>query len=377
MIKDKKDLLLERINQKSKDFPPYVQRYITYKKSTSSPVTVLNYIHDFYVFFHYMQEQGILEGPIPDIPLLSLEKLKLQFALQYQGYLETKHKGSPASMNRRLSAIKDLFNYLCEIEEDDDGYPLMKRNVMTKIKMKKHKETSTAKANKISSKILWNYNNLSQETKDSLGAEYENKNEIAEFIHHIEYVHTNLIRGQKRLFSAYEKNKERDLAMFSLYLDSGLRLSELLSINVEDINFRDNSLTVMRKGGKEAGVFFGNMAKGYLLKYLEIRESRYHLPKGFKALFVSGATATGRPDRMSERNVQRLLKQYAKTFEKQNLTVHGLRHTFATAYLGKNNDIIGLQEQLGHESISTTQHYAHIHRQELKESVKRVNAVNE
>jgi site-specific recombinase XerD len=80
---------------------------------------------------------------------------------------------------------------------------------------------------------------------------------------------------------------------------------------------------------------------------------------------------------MSERNVQRLLKQYAKTFEKQNLTVHGLRHTFATSYLGKNNDTIGLQEQLRHGSISTTQHYVHIHRQELKESVKRVNAASE
>lgn len=356
MDKEKNEKLRERVRSKLNDFPDYVARYILYKRANSSPVTLLNYLQDFYLFFDWLLEQGFFSGNRTEIPLLVLEKLKLEDVLIYQDYIQSTHKFSSAK--RMISSVKDLFHYLSQIAEDDNFYPLLKRNVMAKVRLAKEKIDMNKKKQVMETKIL-------RKTPE--------KDEILDFIHFVGNGYGEKIRNQKRLYLYYEKNKERDLAIFTLYLESGLRLSELTGLNVDDLDIEKKTLTILGKGNKEAVVHFGKLAQNALKEYMSIRENRYELGKDFKPLFVSGTMKTGTPERISERNVQRLMKKYASEYGKGKLTVHGLRHSFGTAFYEKYQDLVLTKDALRHENTTTTEIYTNLSSDRLKDAIERVN----
>lgn len=156
---------------------------------------------------------------------------------------------------------------------------------------------------------------------------------------------------------------KRDRAILELLFSSGMRVSELTSLDVEDVNFETREIPVLGKGGKRRVVFLSDAAVAALSDYLGIREDK------FKPLFVSfGKKETPRDQRLSVRAIQKMIKRYAKKAGlASDPTPHTLRHTFATDLLRQGADIRSVQEMLGHEDISTTQIYTHVTNPQLKE----------
>ncbi len=148
----------------------------------------------------------------------------------------------------------------------------------------------------------------------------------------------------------------RDRAILELLYASGLRVGELVGLNVEDIDLSQKAVRVMGKGRKERIVPMGDKAVEAIAAYLNVRIGL--LPEGSaeQALFVNR-----RGGRLTARSVERLLGKYIRRSGLQkSVTPHVLRHTFATHLLGSGADMRGIQELLGHASLSTTQKYTHV-----------------
>lgn len=165
-------------------------------------------------------------------------------------------------------------------------------------------------------------------------------------------------------------NEKRDYAIIMLFLNCGLRLSELISINIDKI--KGDTLTVIGKGNKERTIYLNNVCLKAVEDYLEVRQDPK--PGHEKALFISN-----RKTRFSQKGIQHMLDKYLTEagLSGKGYSPHKLRHTAATLmYQYGHVDIRALQEILGHESISTTQIYTHINKDLLREAVKQ-NPLND
>lgn len=161
------------------------------------------------------------------------------------------------------------------------------------------------------------------------------------------------------------KFRERDIAIFVLFLNCGLRLSELVGINISNINFEKRTLRIIGKGNKERIVFLNNICIEAINSYLVVRPTDVEYSDK-DALFISSKNR-----RISNRMVEILAKKYFKAadIDATRYSPHKLRHTAATImYKEGNVDIKTLQEILGHVSISTTQIYTHINSQDMKDA---------
>jgi site-specific recombinase XerD len=168
----------------------------------------------------------------------------------------------------------------------------------------------------------------------------------------------------------------RDKAVLELLFSTGMRVSELVSLDVDDVNLKTREMSVMGKGGKIRVVFISDDAADSLANYLGIREDAY------KPLFIryaGGKTSAldGEDLRLTVRSIQKIVKRYAR---KVGLAVepspHTLRHTFATDLLRRGADIRAVQELLGHSNIATTQIYTHVTNPQLKEIHKKYHRGN-
>jgi site-specific recombinase XerD len=162
----------------------------------------------------------------------------------------------------------------------------------------------------------------------------------------------------------------RDRAILETLFSTGLRVSELCSLNRDSINLDKGEFSVIGKGGKMRIVFLSDTAKEAIKKYLEKRTDID------KALFIRKPKDNTEENlRMSERSVQRLIKKYSiKAGIVKNVTPHKLRHSFATDLLQNGADIRSVQSMLGHSSITTTQIYTHYTDKQLKEIHKKFHS---
>ena len=167
------------------------------------------------------------------------------------------------------------------------------------------------------------------------------------------------------------KNKERDYAIITLFLNCGLRLSELVGINISDIRFDENMLTVLGKGNKERTIYLNRACVDSINKYLEIRntiQGKKDMKNSDKALFLSSYRL-----RISKRTVENVVKrELGKAgLDTTKYSTHKLRHTAATLmYKYGQVDIRALQELLGHQSISTTEIYTHVDNEDVRNAVE-------
>ncbi|GGE40335.1 tyrosine recombinase XerS [Pullulanibacillus camelliae] len=346
-----KQHLYERINQKLTELPWYVSEFIDHHRRQMSASTLLNYCHDFKIFFDWLITSGFHEGKRQEISLATLERLSIKQVEQFLSYLETALANSKQTVNRKLSALKSLFNYLQNVAETAEFEPYIYRNIMAKIAFNPIKEDIEAVANRIEGKILHDH-------------EYE------QFRQFIAFDYGKRYKDNQRIYNFHLKNRERDTALVSLILGSGLRLSEVSDLNLDDIDYKKHSVHVIRKGGKAQFVYFSEQAMNDLLEYLAVREQRYQLPKNEKALFVSTAIGPNKATRrLSNRAIEKIIEKYAKAFGKPALSVHKLRHSFATRYHKENNDIPKLKKHLGHASVQTTMLYTHMTNKEMKEAI--------
>ena len=168
------------------------------------------------------------------------------------------------------------------------------------------------------------------------------------------------LEESQRLLSAVEgSNKERDYCILCIFLNCGLRISELVGMNVND--YRGDSLRVVGKGNKERTVYLNDACRAALDAWLDVR--RNMVPARVSAMFISN-----RRTRISVDSVQVMVKKYLKRagLDASLYSTHKLRHTAATLMLQNGVDVRTLQEVLGHENLNTTQIYTHIDNAELR-----------
>lgn len=361
-----KEQLYNLIDTKLKNLPFYVQFYVDYKQADNraKPNTLLSYLYDYERFFDWLIQQGFYDGKRKDIPLSTLESLKRDDITNFQNYL-LRHTNmvKRTSRNRVMSSLKSLFHHLSQIEEAEDGDPLLLKNVMAKIEIKSVKTSPRDQAETLKGRV------------------FKTGGEIADFLYFVEHDYEKAITDsfekepvKKRLLHYYNLNKERDLAFLSLILGSGMRVGETVSLDLDDIDWRERGARVERKGKEgQTLVHFSERAKDTLHTYLTIREDRYKVSAKEKALFLSLATGPRTKNRRwTKRAAQEMVLKYTTWYGKR-ISVHNLRHSFGTAHWDKNHDVFGLQSQLGHNDPQTTQRYALVFDDTLREAIDNID----
>ncbi|MCA1066137.1 tyrosine recombinase XerS (plasmid) [Rossellomorea sp. AcN35-11] len=330
--------------------PEYVQKYARFKESEDmSSSTLYNYLKDFIHFFKWLMVEGYTDAKeMKDIPTSVLEHLPLEDALFYfekvKGEQVQKSKNETktrekTSVNRKKSSIRSLFKYLTSQSEiRGTGEPYFHRNVMQKITVKKPNETLGERARKIADSIFI-------EDKD------------IEFLDFLKHEYEKGLSERKK--SYFLRDKERDYAILSVFLSSGVRLNELADLRLRDINFETNRIKVIRKGDKTDVVQVIPDAMEDLREYLEVRKDRYKAGnEGHEYVFVT--IYNGKTSPLSIRTIQDLVRKYTKVFNNNvAMSPHKLRHTYATNLLEETKDLTLVMEQLGHTSTSTTMLYVH------------------
>ena len=165
------------------------------------------------------------------------------------------------------------------------------------------------------------------------------------------------------------RNKERDFAIITLFLNCGMRLSELVGINIKDIHFDDCKMTVIGKGNKERTIYLNKACINAIEQYLNVRPKEGIDYNSKDALFLSE-----RRERISRRTVQYIVEKELRKagLDTSKYSTHKLRHTAATLmYQYGEVDIRALQELLGHASISTTEIYTHVANQQVRDAVEK------
>ena len=163
---------------------------------------------------------------------------------------------------------------------------------------------------------------------------------------------TNLTKSQKKY---HEKTKTRDTALLTLLLGTGIRVSECVGLDMEDVDFKNNGIKIRRKGGYETVVYFGKEVEQALLEYIEQRKHTIPLSGHEHALFLSMQNR-----RITVRAVENLVKKYASNVTTlKKITPHKLRSTYGTSLYRETGDIYLVADVLGHKDVNTTRkHYA-------------------
>ena len=178
-------------------------------------------------------------------------------------------------------------------------------------------------------------------------------NEVAELLDNVESGNKLTDNQLKR----HEKLKCRDLALLTLMLGTGIRVSECVGLDINDIDFDNDRIKVVRKGGSESFVYFGDEARNALLDYMEERRNLTPEEGQENALFISSKNK-----RLCVRSVELLVKKYASTVTTvKHITPHKLRSTYGTNLYQASKDIYLVADVLGHKDVNTTRkHYAEI-----------------
>ncbi|RZI48207.1 tyrosine recombinase XerS [Lactococcus kimchii] len=342
-----KTLLLQHIENEKALMPWFVLEYIhSMNVINRSPATLYEYLKEYHRFFDWLIDSNIVDkANFKDIPIEVLEHLKKSEIESYIIYLRerpkmtsktTQYGVSQKTINRTISALSSLFNYLTRETENEEGEPYFYRNVMDKIKTIKETQTLRQQAANIKEKLF-----LGEETQ--------------EFLDYIDQIYETTL--SQRALASFKKNKERDLAIIALMLASGLRLSECTNADLQNLNLNTLVIEVIRKGGKKDAVNIAPFAKPYLEQYLNIRKARYNALKDDKALFLS--TYKGVANRIDNRTVENLVSKYSASF-KIKITPHKLRHTLATRLYAETKSQALVGTQLGHKNTATTDIYTHI-----------------
>ncbi len=316
---------LVRLREVTAELPPYVRDFFRSISETTQPRTRTAYAYDIKTFFEFLiDENPAFRGKTTrDIELESLNRLTASDFEEYLDYLSLYEKdgreytNNASAKKRKLVALRTFFRFLYQSERID-------QNVTEKVKTPK----------------IHDKNIIRMES-----------DEVANFLDTVEFGN-NLSKQQLRF---HEKMKTRDLAMMTLMLSTGIRVSECVGINISDVDFDRSSIRVVRKGGNEDLVYFSDEAAEVLLEYLEERKNIDPAPGSEDALFLSSHRT-----RMTARNVEYMVKKYARVATPlKKITPHKLRSTYGTALYQETSDIYLVASVLGHKDVNTTRkHYA-------------------
>ncbi len=321
---------------KREENPDYLNAFLDYSTTilNKSPNSIKEYNYDLAMFlkfikihFNLTKETDFSKIEIKDLPYEAIKKIELDDIHAFLGYLTTTFNSKAATRARKISTIRIFFKYLSQ---------------------------------DASKKFLLDHNpalNLKTPKKDKRLPKYLS------------------LDDSKRLLDAASnednRNHERDYAITTLFLNCGMRLSELVGININDIDFNECKMTVIGKGNKERTIYLNNACMKAISSYLQVRPKvvKHDNKNSEKALFLSE-----RKERISNRTVQYIVNKELMEagLDSRKYSVHKLRHTAATLmYQYGEVDIRALQELLGHESIATTEIYTHVNSDQVRSAVER------
>ncbi|MEK5209750.1 tyrosine recombinase XerS [Psychrobacillus sp. FSL H8-0510] len=344
------------------DLPEYVTDFVRAKKrNRNSPTTISGYLHDYKRFFDWLRSENLSDATTnKDVKIEVLEKLpkkNMEFFIEMltEEKIE-KQKGvflprTEASVTRFIQSLKSLFNYLTEESEDEDGECYFYRNVMSKIKTPKKSESAARRAKRINSAIL------TQEQMDGL----------VDYVKH-SYIHTLSPGHQKRFI----RDQLRDIAIISLFIGSGIRVNELAGLLLTDIDLKNDDISVLRKGNKLDTVSITPTASNDLRAYLDVREEQYKPEDSNKFVFLTKYGGKANP--IAVETIQTIIGKYSKSYlEGKKLSPHKLRHSFANSWMANDGSMIGLRDQLGHNTIETTALYTNLSQSDQREILQRMD----
>lgn len=305
--------------------PRFCRQYFRGIEGTTGARTRLAYAYDLRVFFEFLQQTNpsLSETPVRDFSFHIMEQVGKEDIEEYLEYLSFYEKDGQTFTNdargkaRKLSAVRSLFKYFYTSE-------MLEKDVTALVPLPKIHEKPIIRmdAEEVSRML----------DKADTGAD--------------------MTRNQLRF---HDKTRARDVALLTLLLGTGIRVSECVGLDLEDIDFKEKGLRVHRKGGYESIVYFGDEVEEALTAWLE--ERRQILPKEGheKALFLSIQNR-----RITVRAVENLVKKYAGfATALKKITPHKLRSTYGTSLYRATGDIYLVADVLGHRDVNTTRkHYA-------------------
>jgi site-specific recombinase XerD len=329
--------------------PRFAKAYFRAIEPVTSTRTRLSYAYDIRTFFRYLQDSNpcfarkdIVEWSVEMLDLITASDIE-----EYQEFLKVydidkKMTGASREVSqvtngerglkRKMSALRSFYAYYFKRQ-------MIKTNQTLLVDMPKLHEKAIIRLD---------------------------EGETAALLDYIEHGGDRL-SGQKKRY--YEKTKVRDLAIVTLLLGTGIRVSECVGLDIQDIDFRNNGIRVVRKGGSEMIVYFGREVEKALRDYIEFRKGITPVPGHENALFYSS-----QKKRMNVKSVENMVKKYASAITTtKKITPHKLRSTFGTALYRETGDIYLVADVLGHSDVNTTKkHYAAINEENRKAVANKV-----
>lgn len=315
----------------SKNNPEFLNDFLVHIRIVKglSERTINEYCIDIKLFLKYIRYikedidcQVIDEIDISSMTVDDLKNISISDIYNFIFYLSDERKNNDCARYRKVSAVKSFFNYLC------NQASFIPRNPAANLDIPSPK------------RALPKYLSLSESVK--------------------------------LLDTADAKDSKRDYCIITLFLNCGMRLSELIGLNIADIDFEDYHLKVLGKGDKERIIYLNKACIASINDYMEIRKN---IETDTDALFLSN-----QKKRISKRRVQQIVENTlrASGLDGKGITTHKLRHTAATLmYQYGETDVLTLKEILGHSTVATTEIYTHLSDQIMRDAIENNPLANE
>lgn len=316
----------KRLRQMMKELPPFCADFFRGIEPRTSSRTRIAYAYDLKTFFDFLRKENPVFAAydMKDFALTVLDEIQLMDLEEYMEFLKcysTDKKddliNTERGIMRKMSSLKSFYNYFYRHER-------IKNNPASLVELPKLHE------------------------KDIIRLEVD---EVAKLLD-LADDGNHLTKKQK---TYHTKTRLRDLALLTLLLGTGIRVSECVGLNLNDIDFNNGGLRIHRKGGKEVIIYFGSEVEYALRDYMDERRHIIAEEGHDEALFLSL-----QKKRMNVRSVENLVKKYAQIVTPlKNITPHKLRSTYGTNLYRETGDIYLVADVLGHSDVNTTKkHYA-------------------
>ncbi len=335
----------KKLREQLKNLPSFVTIFFRGIEPTTSARTRMAYAYDLTIFFNYLhKETGLGKNKeIVEYPITILDKVTPTIIQDYLDYLKiynsddtTERANGERGLNRKLASIRSFYKYFYQME-------MITSNPASIVKMPKIHD------------------------KDIIRLDSD------EVVNLLDTVETgkNLTKQQA---AYHDKTKVRDTAIVTLLLGTGIRVSECVGLDIKDVDFKNHGIRIIRKGGNQVVVYFGDEVEEALINYLKERNTIVPMPGHEDALFLSM-----QKKRISVRSVENLVKKYASTVTTlKKITPHKLRSTYGTQLYRQTGDIYLVADVLGHADVNTTKkHYAAIEDERRRSARNKVTLRNQ
>ena len=315
-----------KLRRLCRELPSFCKEFFRGIEPTTSSRTRIAYAYDLKIFFHFLMEEypdlchdSLVSWPVTVLDQITLTQLEeyLDYIKLYENEDNKVHSNDERGRMRKTASIRSFYKFFYRKQK-------IEKNTASLLNMPKNHERAITRLE---------------------------VDEIARLLDSVENG-DKLTKSQQKY---HNKTKVRDLAILTLLLGTGIRVSECVGLDIMDLDFDTNGMKVHRKGGAEVILYFGEEVREALLDYLDERELIMPKEGSEDALFLSMQKS-----RISVRAVENLVKKYSRTVTTlKKITPHKLRSTYGTQLYKETGDIYLVADVLGHSDVNTTRkHYA-------------------